>query len=99
MKFMEKNNKRTKNQNKVNKAQSLPNYFYVNKDFGYLNQKSSLETLIDLIKINQVNFFSSSKEKNDSNFIIESLLSLKKSLSNSLNNQSNERDHLLKEVK
>ena len=91
---MEKNNTRTKNQNKVNKAQSLPNYFYVNKDFGYLNQKSSLETLIDLIKINQVNFFSSSNEKNDVNIIIESLFSLKKSLSNSLNNQSNERDNL-----
>jgi hypothetical protein len=96
---MEKNNTRTKNQNKVNKAQSLPNYFYANKNFGFLNKKSSLEILIHLIKINQVNFFSSSKEKNDVNIIIESLFSLKKSISNSLNNQSNERDHLLKEVK
>ena len=42
------------------------------------HQKSSLESLSNLIKYHQVNFFSISPESDDSNYIIETLLSLKK---------------------
>ena len=84
---------------KPSKAQSSPIFIDVKRKNIFQNQKTSLESLSNLIKYHQVNFFSISLEKNESNNIIETLLSLKKSLINSLNNQTQQRNDLLKKVK
>ncbi len=84
---------------KPSKAQSSPIFIDVKRKDIFQSQKTSLESLSNLIKYHQVNFFSISPEKNESNNIIETLLSLKKSLINSLNNQTQQRNDLLKKVK
>jgi flagellar biosynthesis/type III secretory pathway chaperone len=84
---------------KPSKAQSSPIFMDVKRIDIFHNQKSSLESLSNLIKYHQVNFFSISLEKNESDNIIETLLSLKNSLINSLNNQTQQRNDLLKKVK
>ena len=62
-------------------------------------QQSSLESLSNLIKAHEINFFSAKPLGNDKEFIIECLTILNKSLANSLKNQIYERDELLKKVK
>ena len=84
---------------KPSKAQSSPIFMDVKRIDIFHNQKTSLESLSNLIKYHQVNFFSISLEKNESDNIIETLLSLKNSLINSLNNQTQQRNDLLKKVK
>ena len=84
---------------KPSKAQSSPIFMDVERIDIFHNQKTSLESLSNLIKYHQVNFFSISLEKNESDNIIETLLSLKNSLINSLNNQTQQRNDLLKKVK
>ena len=84
---------------KPSKAQSSPIFIDVKREDVFHHQKSSLESLSNLIKYHQVNFFSISPESDDSNYIIENLLSLKKSLINSLNNQTQHRNDLIKKVK
>ena len=84
---------------KPSKAQSSPIFMDVKRIDIFHNQKSSLESLSNLIKYHQVNFFSIYLEKNESDNIIETLLSLKNSLINSLNNQTQQRNDLLKKVK
>ena len=84
---------------KTSKAQSSPIFMDVKREDVFHHQKSSLESLSNLIKYHQVNFFSISPESDDSNYIIETLLSLKKSLINSLNNQTQHRNDLIKKVK
>ena len=81
------------------KAQSYPIILDIKRDNIFRNQKCSLECLSNLIKFNEVNFFSSSYSNNNPIFIIETLENLKQSLFNSLNNQIKEKYNLSNKVK
>ena len=61
-------------------------------------QQISLESLNNLIKNHQSKFFSTTPLADDKNFIIKTLNILKSSLSNSLINQTQERNLILQNV-
>ena len=61
-------------------------------------QQISLESFNNLIKNHQSKFFSTKPLADDNNFIIETLNILKSSLSNSLINQFDERNLILKNI-
>ena len=80
------------------KASSSPNFLIVEDEKMYQIQQISLESLNNLIKKHQSQFFSTTPLADDNNFIIETLNILKSSLSNSLINQIDERNLILKNV-
>ena len=80
------------------KASSSPNFVIVEDEKMSQIQQISLESLNNLIKNHQSKFFSTTPLADDNNFIIETLNILKNSLSNSLINQTNERNLILKNV-
>jgi hypothetical protein len=77
------------------KALSSPNF---EQEKMYQIQQISLESLNNLIKTHQSKFFSTTPLGDDNNFIIETLKILKQSLSNSLFNQTQERNLFFKNV-
>ena len=81
------------------KVKSTPNFMIEEQEKLFHIQQSSLESLSNLIKAHEINFFSAKPLGNDKEFIIECLTILNKSLANSLKNQIYERDELLKKVK
>ena len=81
------------------KVKSTPNFMIEEQEKLFHIQQSSLESLSNLIKAHEINFFSAKPMGNDKEFIIECLTILNKSLANSLKNQIYERDELLKKVK
>ena len=81
------------------KVKSTPNFMIEEQEKLFHIQQSSLESLSNLIKAHEINFFSANPFGNDEPFIIESLTILNKSLANSLNNQIYDRNELLKKVK
>ena len=95
---MKKITKNIKNIKRKNKAISAPILYKTIEDTVFLTQKTSLESLLYLIKLNQVKFFSNPNKRDDNNFIIEFLLDFKNILSNSLNNQKQQKEKILKEV-
>ena len=95
---MKKITKNIKNIKRKNKAISAPILYNTIEDTVFLTQKTSLESLLYLIKLNQVKFFSIPNKRDDSNFIIEFLSDFKNILSNSLNNQKQQKEKILKEV-
>ena len=95
---MWKSAKTARNKNNTNKSQPTLNFIHLNKEIIFPNEKTTLESLLDLIKFNQEKFFSSTKNKNDTDFIIDSLNNLKQSLTNSINKQKTEKYHVLKNV-
>ena len=95
---MWKSSKTARNKNNTNKSQPTLNFVKLKKEIFFPNEKTSLESLLDLIKLNQEKFFSSTHNKNDSDFIIESLINLKQSLTNSLKKQKNQKINELKHV-
>ena len=80
------------------KASSSPNFVIVEDEKMSQIQQISLESLNNLIKKHQSQFFSTTPLADDNNFIIETLNILKNCLSNSLINQTNERNLILKNV-
>ena len=80
------------------KASSSPNFVIVEDEKMFQIQQISLESFNNLIKNHQSKFFSTTPLVDDNNFIIETLNILKSSLSNSLINQTNERNLILKNV-
>lgn len=95
---MWKSAKTARNKNNTNKSQPTLNFINLNKEIIFPNEKTTLESLLDLIKFNQEKFFSSTKNKNDTDFIIDSLNNLKQSLTNSINKKKIEKYHVLKNV-
>ncbi len=81
------------------KNQSTPIFLDVKRDNIFQNQKSSLEYLSNLIKYNEINFFSSPYTNDNLIYIIETLENLKQSLVNSFNKQTKEKNQLLNKVK
>ena len=96
---MKKITRNIKNIKRQKKAISAPIIYNTIEESFFQTQKTSLESLIYLIKLNQVNFFSIPNKSNDNNFIIEFLSDFKHALSNSLNNQKQQKEQILKEVK
>ena len=80
------------------KAQSSPYFMSVEQQKLFNKQEPSLESLSNLIKNHEINFFSKTPLADDDAFTIETLTILQKSLSNSLRNQINEREEFLKKV-
>ena len=78
------------------KAQSSPYFMSVEQQKLFNKQEPSLESLSNLIKNHEINFFSKTPLADDDAFTIETLTILQKSLSNSLRNQINEREEFLK---
>ena len=83
---------------KLKNLQSSPIFIDIYYDNIFNNQKLLLESLSNLIKFHEVNFFSNALESFDLNYIIESLINLKDSLENSLKNQNQKRNELLNKV-
>ena len=81
------------------KNRTSPLFLEFKSDNIFHNQKSSLEYLSNLIKFNEINFFSSPYKNNDPIFIIETLETLKKSLLNSFNKQTKDKIDLINKVK
>ena len=67
-----------KNKKKVFKAYSTPNFSNINYGNIFCTQKNYLESLTNIIKLNQLKYFSSNN--NDNNFIVNFLQNLKESL-------------------
>ena len=80
------------------KAQSSPYFMSVEQQKLFNKQEPSLESLSNLIKNHEINFFSKTPLADDDAFTIETLTILQKSLSNSLRNQINEREEFLKKI-
>ena len=80
------------------KVKSTPNFMIEEQEKLFHIQQSSLESLSNLIKNHEINFFSKTPLADDDAFTIETLTILQKSLSNSLRNQINEREEFLKKV-
>ena len=80
------------------KASSSPNFVIVEDEKMFQIQQISLESFYNLMKNHQSKFFSTKPLADDNNFIIETLNILKSSLSNSLINQFDERNLILKNV-
>ncbi len=83
---------------KLKNLQSSPIFIDIYYDNIFNNQKLLLESLSNLIKYHEVNFFSNTLESFDLNFIIDSLINLKDSLENSLKNQNQKRNVFIKKV-
>ena len=83
---------------KLKNLQSSPIFIDIYYDNIFNNQKLLLESLSNLIKYHEVNFFSNTLESFDLNFLIDSLINLKDSLENSLKNQNQKRNELLNKV-
>jgi hypothetical protein len=83
---------------KSKKFQSSPIFIDIYYENIFYNQKLLLESLSNLIKFHEVNFFSNALESFDLNYIIESLINLKDSLENSLKNQNQKRNVFIKKV-
>ena len=95
---MWKSSKSARNKNNTNKSQPTLDFFNLKNEIFFHNEKTSLESLSDLIKLNQEIFFSSKNNINDSDFIIYSLNNLKHSLTNSLKKQQTQKQQVLKNV-
>ncbi len=78
------------------KALSTPNFTYTNQYFIFNTQKNNLESLTNLIKVNQLNYFSNTNIEND--FIIRFLKNLKDSLLISFKTQNLYKEEILKYV-
>jgi hypothetical protein len=83
---------------KSKNIQSSPIFLNIYNENIFYNQKLFLESLSNLIKFHEVNYFSNGLENIDLNYIIESLINLKESLENSLNNQTQKKNEFIKKV-